>query len=102
MQSLEVIEENTFSLNFLLTDSNKENDDYDENLDEYDINEDDYYDDGIARSKQDEDFDEDFEEDFDEDSDDPETAFSADVDSYLPSYIEDSLPETEDYDSIDD
>ncbi len=101
MQNSEIIEEDLFSLHFLMTETNEENDDYDKNLDDYDINEEDNYDDGIENSKQDDGFEEDFDEDLDDT--DSETAQSVDLDPQLHrTNIEDSLSETEDYDTIDD
>lgn len=100
MQSSEIIEEDISSLHFLLSESNDENDDYDENLDDYDINKEDNYDDGIANSNQDDGY----EDEFDEDSDelDSETARTSGVDTLLPEELKDSLTEIEDYDEIDD
>jgi len=83
------------SLFFYPGDFTEENDLYDENEDDYDFNKEDSYDDGIAGSKQDEDWEYGYEEDSDETA--PETGLSA-----FEEEIKDSLQETEDYDALDD
>lgn len=83
------------TLYFYPGDFTEENDLYDENEDDYDILEDDSYDDGIAGSKPDEEWDAVFEEESEETN--QETSLSA-----FEQELKDSLPETEDYDRLDD